>query len=554
MTLSAASIAVCLTFVLCMAPGCENQHRKKEYDLILRGGMLLDGTGKSGSIGDLAIRGDRIAAIGGKVEGYAPITIDATGLMVAPGFIDMHTHSDEFRLQEPHGPSFSLQGVTTEVWGEAFSMGPLGGKREDLKLWGNLKPTWKTLGEFLDVVEKRGSAANFCSYIGSGAVRAYIVGYEDRPATAREIEEEKRIVREAMADGAMGVASGLSYVPNIYMSTGELTALAKEAAAAGGIYATHARTVNGQDPAAIQEAISIGEKAGLPVHFFHLNSIASWSAGTFLPIIRDARKRGLRVTADAYPYNWGITRLPDYLPSWALAGGRNAMLARLQDPKQRKRIRKTFRSDPPYYARIGWKNVRLGVADSEINGKLVSEVAALRHQNEDDVYMDVVLKQKGQGILIDLNNGEDTLRQVMQEPFVAVGSDGRAVNLDTKPPAMPLFHPRNLATYPRWLGRYVREEHLMTWEEAVRRMTSLPASILGLRDRGVLELGKMADVVVFDPKTIVDRATFEDPNHYSEGVRYVFVNGQAVVRDGKPTDALPGRAIRGPGYKKRSGA
>ena len=230
------------------------------------------------------------------------------------------------------------------------------------------------------------------------------------------------------------------------------------------------------------------------------------------------------------------------------------MLARLQDPKQRKRIRKTFRSDPPYYARIGWKNVRLGVADSEINGKLVSEVAALRHQNEDDVYMDVVLKQKGQGILIDLNNGEDTLRQVMQEPFVAVGSDGRAVNLDTKPPAMPLFHPRNLATYPRWLGRYVREEHLMTWEEAVRRMTSLPASILGLRDRGVLELGKMADVVVFDPKTIVDRATFEDPNHYSEGVRYVFVNGQAVVRDGKPTDALPGRAIRGPGYKKRSGA
>jgi N-acyl-D-amino-acid deacylase len=339
-------------------------------------------------------------------------------------------------------------------------------------------------------------------------------------------------------------------VPNIYMTTDELTSLAKVAGSFGGIYATHARTINGEDPGAIREGITIGEKAGLPVHFFHLNSIASWSVEKFLPIIRDARNRGMRVTADAYPYTWGITGLADYLPSWALAGGRDTMLARLRDPNERKRIAKGFRTDPPYYARIGWQNVRLGVSDPKINGKLVSEVAAMRHISTDDAYMDVVLEQNGEGIVIDLNNHEDTLQQVMKEPYVGVGTDGMAVNLSSNPPLMPLLHPRCLGTFSRWLGKYVREEHMMSWEEAIRRMTSLPASIVHLTDRGVLETGKFADIAVFDPKTIIDRATFEDPNHYSEGVRYLFVNGQSVVKDGNLTDVLPGRAIRGPGYKK----
>lgn len=522
------------------------------YDLILRGGTVVDGSGRPGVVTDVAVRADRIVAIG-KISGPARRTIDAQGLIVAPGFIDMHNHSDELRLLDPHGPSYSLQGVTTEVWGESESKGPLGGKRQISGWWtaGRLKPDWKTFSEFLERVQARGSAANFCSFVGSGAVRAYVVGYEDRPATPTEIEQERNLVRVAMAEGAMGLSSGLSYVPNIYMSSEELTALVQEAARAGGIYATHARTINGRDPNAIREAIRIGEQAGLPVHFFHLNSIASWSAVKFLPIIEEARQRGLKVTADAYPYTWGITGLSDYLPSWALEGGVDAMLARLRDPQQRKRIAKGFTTDPPYYATIGWQNVRLGVNDAKVNAKLVSEVAAARGVSADDAYMDVVLEQQGRGVIIDLNNHEDTLRLVMQQPYVAVGTDGAAVTLGADA-LVPLLHPRSLATFPRWLANYVRSQGMMSWEEAIRRMTSLPASILQLRDRGVLEPGKFADIVILDPRTLADRATFEDPNHYSEGVQYVFVNGEAVVDQGRPTAALPGRALRGPGYRSHA--
>jgi N-acyl-D-aspartate/D-glutamate deacylase len=518
------------------------------FDVVLRGGTVIDGTGKPGRVADVGIRGDRIGSIGNITESAA-VTIDAKGLVVAPGFIDMHNHSDGMRLIDPHGPSYALQGVTTEVWGEHVSMGPYGGKvQRPNELSGERAPTWKTLGEFLETVEKHGSAANFCSFVASGTLRAYVVGYDNREATAAEIEQEEQLVRQAMSEGALGLSSGLSYVPNIYMSTAELTALAREAGAAGGIYATHARTINGQDPGALREAIGIGEHAHLPVHFFHLNSIASWSAPAFLRIIAEARQRGLEVTADAYPYTWGITGLADYLPSWALAGGRDAMLARLRDPEQRRRISRGFMTDPPHYATIGWQNVRLGVNDPRVNARLVTEVAASRQVTPEDAYMDVVLEQEGEGIIIDLNNHEDTLQLVMRQPFVSVGSDGRIVDL-AAPDLAPLLHPRQLGTFPRWLGHYARDLKLMSLEETIRRMTSFAAATLRLRDRGVLEVGKFADIVVFDPQKITDRATFEDPKHYSEGVRHLFVNGMAVVSDGKTTQALPGRALRGPGYK-----
>jgi N-acyl-D-amino-acid deacylase len=535
--------------IMLVALAISGPAKSADYDLIVQGGTVIDGTGAPGRRADVAVRGDRIIAIG-KISGSAAVTINAHGLTVAPGFIDMHNHSDDVRLINPSGPSYAFQGVSTEIWGEDKSMGPLGGKRENPIEWqGRLQPTWQTLGGFLQTLEAKGSAVNFGSFVGSGSVRAHVVGYENRAVTARELEQEKRLVRQAMAEGALGLSSGLSYAPNIYMSTEELVALAKEAAAAGGIYATHARTINGQDPKAIAEAIDIGERARLPVHFFHLNSIASWSAPKFLPMIAAARARGLDVTADAYPYIWGITDLQDYLPSWALENGHEAMLARLRDPEQRKRIARDFTTSPPYYATIGWENVRLGVRDPKVNAKLVTEVAAERHTTPEDAYMDVVLEQQGQGLIIDLNNHEDTLRQVMQQPYVAVGSDGTAVDLDTPDAAIPLLHPRILGTFPRWLGKYVRTEHLMSWEEAIRRMTSLPASTLRLSDRGVLAAGKAADIVVFDPQSIIDRATFDDPNHYSQGVRYLFVNGKAVVEDGKLTRALPGRALRGPGYR-----
>jgi N-acyl-D-amino-acid deacylase len=518
-----------------------------EYDVVIRGGTVIDGTGASRFEADVAIRGDRIVAVG-DVGAPARMTIDAAGLIVAPGFIDMHSHSETSRLTAGHGPSFSLQGITTEIYGETSSMGPLGGKREGAPAEG--AGNWETLGEFLDYLEAKGVAANFGSYVGSGSVRAIVMGYEDRPPTVGELEQMKQLIREAMAEGALGVSSGMSYVPNIYMSTDELVELVREAGAAGGIYATHARTMNGTDPDAIREAVAVAEQAEVPLHFFHLNSTSSTAADTFLQIIRNARGRGIPITGDSYTFTWGITGLASYLPAWAQEGGRQAMLARLRDPEQRRRIAAGFVTEPPYLANIGWHHVRLGVADPEVNGRLVSEVAEMRSQPPEEVFMDVVLRQQGRGMVIDWNNEEETLRQVLVEPYVTGGTDGSALDLESDD-LPPLVHPRHLATFTRWLGTYVRDENLLDWEEAIRKLAGLPAEVLGLQDRGVLAAGKFADVVVFDPDSIRGVATFEDPFHYSVGIQYVFVNGTAVVQNGEATEALPGRALRGPGYTQQ---
>ena len=512
------------------------------YDVVLRGGTVIDGTGAPSRLADVAIRDDRIAEVG-TVTGHGTTEIDVTGLMVTPGFIDMHSHSDEGRIDDGLGPSFSLQGITTEIYGETSSMGPVGGLREGpAAADGN----WRTLGEFLDYLEARGVAANFGSYVGSGGLREIVIGYDDRPPTDSELEEMKRLVRAAMEEGALGVSSGMSYVPNIYMSTEELVALVSEARDGGGLYATHARTMNGTDPDAIREAIEVAEGAGVPLHFFHLNSTSSTEADTFLGIIRDARTRGVRVTGDSYTYTWGITGLSSYLPAWAQEGGTEAMLERLRDPEQRRRIAAGFVTEPPYLANIGWHRVRLGVQDPEVNAKLVSEVAEMRGQSPEEVFMDVVFDQGGQGIVIDWNNEEETLRQVLAEPYVALGTDGGALNLDGSLP--PLIHPRHLGTAARLLGTYVRDEGLLSWEDAIHKITGFAADVIGLRDRGTLEQGHFADIVVFNPDEIRGVATFEDPFHYSEGVEHVFVNGVSVVRDGSPTGALPGRALRGAGY------
>jgi N-acyl-D-amino-acid deacylase len=396
-------------------------------------------------------------------------------------------------------------------------------------------------------MEEVGLSVNVASYVGSGGIRANVMGYVDRPPTDAELEQMRAMVRRAMREGAMGVSAGMSYVPNIYMSTDELAAVVQAGAEMGGIFANHARTMNGTDPNAISEAIAIGEKAGAPIHFFHLNSTSSTEADTFLAIIDEARARGLKVTGDSYTYTWGITGLRDYIPAWAQEGGVQALLERLRDPSERERIAAGFVTEPPYLANIGWHHVRLGVDDPEVNGKLVSEVAKLTERAPEEVFMDVVLDQEGRGIVIDWNNEEDTLRQVLSQPYVAGGTDGSALDLDSGN-LPPLVHPRHIGTVPRLLGTYVRDEGLLSWEEAIRKLTSLPADILGLGDRGMLAEGNMADIVIFDPETIADRATFADPFHYPVGMRYVFVNGTAVVDDGTYTRALPGRAIRGPAY------
>jgi N-acyl-D-amino-acid deacylase len=541
--------ALVLLLALVAVPSCTPP---PDYDVIIRNGTLFDGSGSPGYPGDLALKGDRIVAIGaigalGRLAGRGAVEIDAAGLYVAPGFIDMHNHSEMGRLQhDGRGPSFAFQGFTTEIYGETTSMGPLGGKQED-DLPPELHGKWTSLGEFLDYMERTGIDINVASYVGSGGIRAYVMGYEDRPPTEDELVQMKALVHQAMKEGALGVSAGMSYVPNIYMSTDELAALVKVAADMGGLYANHARTMNGTDPNAIREGIEIGEKSGAPVHFFHLNSVASTRAAEFLPIIDEARARGMKITGDSYTYTWGITGLSDYIPAWAQEGGREAMLRRLKDPAERKKIARDFVTEPPYLANIGWHHVRLGVADPKVNGKLVEEVSEMREQPPEDVFMDVVLENEGRGIVIDWNNEEDTLRQVLKKPYVAGGTDGGALDLEWKA-LPPLVHPRHLGTAPRLLGTYVREQKLLTWEEAIRKLSALPAEILGFRDRGRLEPGRFADVVVFDPETIAGKATFEDPFHYSVGMRYVFVNGVAVLKDGTYTAARPGRALRGPGY------
>jgi N-acyl-D-amino-acid deacylase len=517
-----------------------------DYDLLISGGTVFDGSGAPGVVADVGVRGDRIVAVG-DLDGTAGRTVDASGLYVTPGFIDMHSHSETFRLLNGgHGPSFALQGFTTEIYGETESMGPLGGKRMN-ELPDELLGKWQSFGEFLDYMEDVGISINVASYVGSGGIRANVMGYEDRPPTDAELEEMRELVRQSMREGAMGVSAGMSYVPNIYMSTEELASIVEAGAAMGGIFANHARTMNGTDAEAITEAIAIGERAGAPIHFFHLNSTSSTEADTFLGLIDDARARGVRVTGDSYTYTWGITGLRDYIPAWAQADGVDAMLERLRDPVERERIAAGFVTEPPYLANIGWHHVRLGVDDPEVNGKLVSEVARLTERAPEDVFMDVVLDQEGRGIVIDWNNEEDTLRQVLSQPYVAGGTDGSALDLDSDN-LPPLVHPRHIGTVPRFLGTYIRDQGLLTWEEAIRKLTSLPAGIIGLDDRGSLAQAKMADIVIFDPATIEDRATFADPFHYPVGVRYVFVNGVAVVDDGDYTGALPGRAIRGPAF------
>ena len=530
-------LAVCL-------PGCG----PPDHDLVIRGGTVFDGSGAPGVVADVAIDGDRIVAIG-EIDGSAARTIAAAGLYVAPGFIDMHSHSEVRRLLDGgQGPSFALQGLTTEIYGETFSMGPLGGRIEST-LPEELQGKWESFGGFLDHMEESGIAINVASYVGSGAVRAYVLGYEDRAPTDEELEAMLGLVRDAMSEGALGVSAGLSYVPNIYMSTDELAAIVAEAAAAGGIFANHARTMNGTDPEAIREALVIGERAGAPVHFFHLNSTSSTEADTFLGIIDEARARGLEVTGDSYTYTWGITGLRSYIPAWAQEGGVEAMLERLRDPEARERIARDFVTEPPYLANIGWHRVRLGVDDPEVNGKLVEEVAEMRSQPAEEAFMDVVLEQEGRGIVIDWNNEEDTLRQVLVQPYVAGGTDGGSIDLESEN-LPPLVHPRHLGTLPRLLGTYVREEGLLSWEEAIRKLSGLPAEILGLEERGTLVEGNFADLAIFDPETIRGVATFEDPFHYSVGMRYVLVNGTPVVDEGEYTGALPGRALRGPAFAR----
>jgi dihydroorotase/N-acyl-D-amino-acid deacylase len=537
------------------------------FDVLITGGRVVDGTGAPWRLADLGIVGDRITRMGDLHDATAATRIDATGLVVAPGFIDMLGQSEFNLLVDNRAASKILQGVTTEITGEGSSIGPvndrmLADQAETFKHFG-VVADWRTLGEYFARLDTRGHPAiNVGSFVGAGGVRDYVIGKDERPATPDELVRMKAMVARAMEEGALGLSSSLQYVPDRFASTGELVELAREAARYGGIYITHQRSESGKIFESLDEVFTIAETARIPAEIFHLKTAyqANWGKmPQVLERIRAARARGLDITANQYPYTRAANGLDACLPLWVREGGTDKMLARLKDPAQRERIRR----DMADAAATTWENQWYGsggadgvMLSSVINndlrkyeGQTLTEIGRALNKDPRDVVMDFVIADRAQSNVIISIMNEDDVRAALLDPLVSVGTDAGARAEDGLL-AESKSHPRAWGSFPRILGKYVREEHLLTIEEAIRKMTSRPAARVGLNDRGVLRPGLVADITVFDPATIHDVATFENPTHYSVGVKWVLVNGRAVVAAGKITSERPGRVLKGPGYKK----
>ena len=525
------------------------------YDVLITNARIVDGTGGAARQGSIAISNGKIAAVG-EVSGTGTQTIDARGRTVAPGFIDMHSHSDMPLLTDGNGQSKIRQGVTTEVLGESGSIAP----RNEA----SATQPWVDFNGYFAALEKNGIAPNVLSYIGTGTVRELVIGDEDKKATAKDIEEMQKVVAAAMDQGVFGVSSGLIYPPNAYATVAELGEVSK--AAQGGLYASHVRYDGGKLREGIEEAIAIGERAGIPVHVFHIKVTGQNNFGRMkevIEIVEAARNKGIRVTADQYPYVASSTSLTGTIPPWAQDGGTERLLARLKDPKERARIRREMENTNPSWESRSqsagtWQNVQLaaigrtrgGTGDAvspnrKYEGKRVAEAAKEAGKDPFDFVFDLLIEERGSVGCVYFIIDETDLALAMRQPWVAIGSDGSALAVDG-PLRAGVPHPRNFGTFPRVLGRYVRELNVIPLEEAVRKMTSLPASILGLTDRGTIKEGQWADLVIFDPATVADKATFEDPFQYPVGIDTVIVNGKVVLDEGTHTNARPGKVLKRP--------
>jgi N-acyl-D-amino-acid deacylase len=535
------------------------------YDIVIVHAHIVDGSGSPWYEGSVAFKDGKIAAVGRLGEVAAKRTIDAKGLVVAPGFIDLHSHSDFALLADGKGESKIRQGVTTEIIGEAESAGPVLGPAlpnldKELAAMG-LQRNWNTLGEYFAVLQKHGTAVNIASYVGSGQVRLDVMGNVNRPPTAAEMEKMKALVDQAMQDGAIGLSSGLIYPPNSFETTDELVVLARVAARYGGIYTSHIRDEADHESEALREAIQIGQQGGLPVHILHFKMAGkpNWGKiGDMAALIQAARDRGIDVTADQYPYVAGMTGLQMTLPPKYLEGTHQEVVTRLRDPKNREEVRKMIADGVPGWedhvqGTGGWHGVMVAAVQKPQNkqyeGKRMDEIAQVMGKDPLDALCDLLISEDTFPDAIYFAMSEQDVRTAMQQPWVGVGSDGVAVNPDMKFTGRP--HPRFYGTFPRILGRYVREEKVISLPEAVRKMTSLPAQIIGLSDRGLLRSGMAADVVIFDPATVDDKATFEEPSQYPVGIPFVIVNGTVVIDQGKHTGALPGQVLFGPGKHAR---
>lgn len=523
-------------------------------DLILRGGRIFDGTGAAWFRGDVGISGDQIVAMGNLRDCKAARIIDVDGAAIAPGFIDIHTHSDVALMVNPRGESKIRQGVTTEVVGNCGgSFAPLAGPgvewiAEDLREI-DLALTWRSMKEYLDRVDEAKPALNVAALIGLGLIRADVVGMDDRPATPAEMQAMQALIAQAMQEGAFGVSSGLIYAPGSFAGTAELAEMARVAAQHGGIYATHMRYESDRVVDGVAEAIAIGEGSGAAVQISHHKAVGPDNWGKVretMALIEAARTRGVDVTVDQYPYTASATGLSAIAPNWAHDGGTEAFLARLRDPESRARVREACEQEN-MKTRKGWDKVYLSWAGvpalAHLEGKHLEEIGAIMGLAPVDAALEIILASHAAASQIAFGMCEEDICFVMRHPLTMTGSDaGVKAPYGTLGKGKP--HPRAYGTFARVLGRYVREQGVMPLEEAVRKMTSLPARKLGLWDRGILRPGMKADVTVFQPESIIDRATFAEPHQYAAGVPYVIVNGVVVVEQGEHTGAGPGRALR----------
>jgi N-acyl-D-amino-acid deacylase len=544
-------------FLVAARPGPSVQ--PPPYDVIVRGGTVFDGTGAAGRRADVALRGDRIAAVGDLRQAQATLIVDARGLAVAPGFINMLSWATESLLVDGRSQGDARQGVTTQIFGEGSSMGPLTDamKARLVESMGDLKYeiTWTTLAEYLRELERRGVSQNVASFIGATTIREHVIGLEDRQPTPEQLEQMRALVRREMEAGALGIGSSLIYAPAFYATTDELIELCKAAAPYGGKYISHIRSEGNRLEEAVAELIRISREAGVPAEIYHLKAAgrANWpKMDRVIKMVEDARRSGLKITANMYTYTAGATGLDAAMPPWVLDGGYEAAYKRLADPATRKKIAQAIRTPS-----TEWENLYLAAGSPDrvllvefksealkpLTGRTLAEAAKSRGEDPIDTIMNLVLEDRSRVGTVYFMMSEDNIRKQIRLPWVSFGSD--AASMAPEPPfTRSSAHPRAYGNFARLLGRYTRDEKVITLTEAVRRLSGLPATNLELDRRGFLREGMYADVVAFDPRAVADTATFEKPHQYALGMKHVFVNGVHVLRDGEHTGAKPGRALR----------
>ena len=542
--------------------------RAADYDVIIRGGMVYDGSGGKPRLADVGIRGDKIATIGDLAKASATRVLDAKGLAVAPGFINMLSWSNDSFMVDGRSQGEIRQGVTTEIFGEGESMGPYTEEMKRIREEGmgdiKYKIEWTSLSDFLQYMEKRGISPNLASYIGAGTVRENVIGLDDKKATPAQMEQMRELVRKEMKAGALGIGSSLIYAPAVYADTNELIELSKVAAQYQGKYISHMRSEGDRLLEGVDEVIRIAREAKIPAEIYHLKAAgeANWNKlDAVIQKVEAARKEGLKITADMYTYTAGATGFDACLPPWSRSGGADAIFKRLEDPATRARISAEMKVKGP-----DWENICVAAGSSDrilllefksevlkpLQGKTLAEVAAMRGAKDwTEVIMDLVHEDRTRVGVAFFMMSEENVRKQVKLPWVSFASDAgslatEGVFLKSK------THPRAYGNFSRLLGRYVRDEKLIPLEEAIRRLAALPAANLGLDRRGLLREGMFADVVAFDPLTIADRATYAEPHQYSVGMKHVLVNGTPVLVDGEHTGAKPGRALYGPGREAKN--